>query len=338
MKTTFLVIALIGCIALGILGFKQSKELKAQGDDLAQAKLELQGLKEELQKKNEAIENARLSEAKTKILQQTVAASTTAAVAESKKSEQLKASLDEAQTNNPMQALASMLKDPKMREMLKAQQKSMIGPAIEKQYADLFKQLKMTPEQKADFKDLLGKKMLASSDVQMSMLDDSLDSAQRADMAKQAKEQTDEFDNQLKQAVGDENYKAYQTFEKTIPDRAAVGQFNDQFTDSSTALTGAQQDQMVQALSDARNNFNWASGLNQQNPGANGDIGSMLTKENIEKYAAEREQFDEQFLARAQQILTPEQFAAYKDFQKTQRDLQLLGIKMAGGMINHGAH
>jgi hypothetical protein len=337
MKTTFLVITLIGCIALGILSAEQSKELKTQRGDLAQAKQELAALQAELKEKEEAIENAKLSEAKTKILQQTVAESTTVAVAESKKSEKLKASLDEAQTNNPMQAIAKMFKDPKMREMMKAQQKAFIGPAIEKQYGDLFKQLKMTPEQVADFKDIVGKKMLGSSDLGMSMLDDSLDSAQRADMAKQVKDQNDEFENQLKQAVGDENYKAYQSFEKSIPDRTTVGQFNDQFGDSSTALSGAQQEQLVQALSEARNNFNWASGLNQQNLGANGDIGSMFTKENIEKYAAEREQFDQQFLVRAQQILTPEQFAAYKQFQITQREMQILSMKMAGGMLNSGS-
>ena len=44
MKTTFPVIALIGCVALGILGFEQSNELRAQNDELAKTKQQLAAL------------------------------------------------------------------------------------------------------------------------------------------------------------------------------------------------------------------------------------------------------------------------------------------------------
>jgi hypothetical protein len=333
MKTTALIIAIIGCIALGIFGYEQSAKLKARSEELAQTKQELASVQADLSEKEEAIEKAKSTEAKSKILQQTLAESTVAAVAESKKSEQLKASLEEEKTNNPLHAVAGMFKDPKMREMMKAQQKAVLGPVIEKQYSDLFKQLNLTPEQAAAFKDLVGKKMLAGTDVGLSMLDDSVDASQRADMVKQVKEQTDELDNQIKQFLGDDNYKAYQSYEKTVPDRMAVSQFNDQFAGTENALTPSQQQQMIQELSEARSGFNWTSGLNQQNAAANGDISAMLTPENIDKFAAEREQFDQQFLARAQKFLTPAQIAAYQDFQKAQSIYQLTGLKMAAQML-----
>lgn len=336
MKTTCLIIAVVGCIALGIFGFEQSKKLHAQSDELAATKQQVAGLEAELRQKEEAIENARSVEAKSKILQQTLSESTTAAVAESKKSEKLQQSLDEAKTNNPMHAVASMFKDPKMREMMKAQQKMAVGPIIEKQYSDLFKQLNLTPEQSAAFKDLITKKMLAGTDVGLSMLDDSLDASQRADLTKQIKVQNDEMDAEMKQFLGDNNYQAYQTYEKTVPDRMALGQFSDQVASSGTALTPEQQNQMVQALSDARNNFTWTSGLNQPNPGANGDIASLLTDDSIARFTAEREQFDAQFLAKAQQILTPDQVDAYKTFQDQRRQLQLMGFNMAKQMYGTG--
>ncbi len=339
MKTTFLVIALIGCIALGILGVEQSKKLQAQSDELARTKQQVDALQAELKEKTDAVENAKLAEARTQVLQKTLSESTSVAVAESKKSEQLKQSLDEAKTNNPMHAIASMFKDPKMREMMKAQQKSVIGPIIDKQYADLFKQLNMTPDQASAMKDLISKKMLAGADVGMAMLDDSLDASQRADLTKQVKAESDDYDQQIKQLLGDDNYKGYQSYEKTVPDRMAVDQFNSQFAGTSTALTPSQQQQLVQALSDSRNNFNWTSGLNnQQDLGANGDIASMLTDENIAKFTAEREQFDQQFLARAQQFLTPEQVTAYQQFQKQQRELQLMGFNVAKQMFKQGGH
>jgi len=333
MKTTFLIIAIIGCVALGILGVEQSKKLRSQSDELAATKQQVAGLEAELRQKEDDIENAKSLEAKSKILQQTLNESTTAAVAQSKKTEQLQQTLDEAQTNNPMHAMANMFKDPKMREMLKSQQKAALGPVIDKQYSDLFKQLNMTPEQSAAFKDLVIKKMLASADAGLSMMDDSLDPQQRADLAKQVKSQTDETDAEIKQFLGDNNYQAYQTYEKSVPDRMTMNQFNDQMSGTATALTPEQQNQMVQALSDARNNFTWSSGLNQENPGANGDIVSLLTDDNIAKFTAEREQFDAQFLTKAQQILTPAQFDAYKAFQNQQRELQLMGFNMARQMF-----
>ena len=336
MKTTFLIIAVIGCVALGIFGFEESKKLQAQSSELAATKQQVAGLEAELRQKEEAIENAKSLEAKSKVLRQILSESTTAAVAETKKSQQLQQSLDEAKTNNPMHAVANMLKDPKMREMMKSQQKMAVGPIIEKQYADLFKQLNLTPEQTAAFKDLITKKMLVGTDVGLSMMDDSLDASQRADMTKQLKAQTDAMDAEMKQFLGDDNYQAYQTYEKMVPDRMAVSQFSDQMAGSGTALTPEQQNQMVQALSDARNNFTWTSGLNQPNPGANGDIASMLTDDNIAKFTAEREQFDAQFLVKAQQILTPDQLEAYKQSQNQQRELQLMGFNMARQMYGMG--
>jgi hypothetical protein len=338
MKTTILVIALIACVALGILGVEQARQLKAQRDELTQSKQQLAAIQAELKDKEEAIENARLTEAKAKILQQTLAQSTTVAVEASKKSEKLEASLDEAQTNNPMHAMASMFKDPKMREMMKAQQKMVMGPILDKQYSDFYKQLNLTAEQTAALQDLIGKKMLAGADASFSMLDDSLDASQRADLAKQTKDQTDDVDSQIKQFLGDDNYKAFQSYEKSVPDRMTMSQFSDQFAGTPNALTADQQDQLVQAMSDARNNFNWTSGLNQQNPGANGDMGALLTEDNIKKFVTEREQFDQQFLARAQQILTPAQLAEFEIFQKNQRELQGAGLNMAKQMFKPPAH
>lgn len=333
MKNTILVILLVASVALGFLNVKRGKTLQKVSDELVQTKQQLLTVQTELNEKSEAIENAKISEAKSKILQQTLTESTTTAIEQSKKADQLQQSLAESKTNNPMHSMVAMFKDPKMREMMKSQQKAFIGPVINKQYGNLFKQLGLTQEQAESFKDLIGKKMLAGSDAGFSMLDDSLDASQRADLSKQIKSQTEDFDNQIKQFLGDDNYQAFQSYEKTVPDRMSVGQFGDQFAGTPNALNAGQQDQLLQALSDARNNFKWTSGLNQQNPGMNGDMSSMLTDDNINRFVQEREQFDDQFLSRAASILSPEQLAAYKDFQKTQRDLQVAGLRMAGQMF-----
>ncbi|HEY2083664.1 MAG TPA: hypothetical protein VGI88_12845, partial [Verrucomicrobiae bacterium] len=149
MKNIILTTLLIACAALAVLGVAQGNKLHKQSLQIAESEKQVAALSEELQEKSDAIENAKLSEAKAKILQQTLTESANATVAESKKAEQLQQSLTEAKTNNPLHSMAAMFKDPKMRDMLKAQQKAYIGPVIDKQYGDLFKQLNLTPEQTA---------------------------------------------------------------------------------------------------------------------------------------------------------------------------------------------
>lgn len=334
MKTTFLIITTIGCFALGILDVIQSAKLKDEKHQLEAIKQEYQNLSERLEKQTEAIENVKSVEAKAQILQKTLHESATATIAESKKVEKLQASLDQAKTNNPFHAVMDMMNDPEMRKILEEQQKITAGPTIEKEYADLFRQLNLPPEQSAAFKDLMIKKTMVGTDVGFSMMDDSIDPAKRGDITKQIQAQTDAVDTEIKQLLGESNYQAYQNFEKTMTDRATVGEFNDQFAGASTALTTEQQNQMVQALSEVRSNFKWSAGTSPQNASLESSLEGALTDESIAASTAESEQFDQQCLARVQHILTPEQYAAYQKYQKQQRDLQLIGLKMAKQMFN----
>jgi hypothetical protein len=173
--------------------------------------------------------------------------------------------------------------------------------------------------------------MLAGTDAGMSLMDGSLDASQRADLAKQIKSQTDDYDAEIKQFLGDDNYSAFQSYEKTLPDRTNVSQFNDQLS-GATTLTSDQQAQLIQAMSEERNNFKWTTDYNNQNP-PNGDYSSMFTDDKLNQFTQEKEQLDQQILARVKQILTPEQLTSFEQFQTTQRQLQLAGMKMAAQMF-----
>jgi hypothetical protein len=165
----------------------------------------------------------------------------------------------------------------------------------------------------------------------MSMLDGGLDATQRADLAKQIKSQTDDFDAQIKQFLGD-NYAAFEAYEKTTPDRMTVSQFSDQLSGGATSMSPEQQQQLIQMMSDERNGFKWTIDYNNQNP-ADGDWGAMFTEAKINQFAQEKERLDGQILARARQILTPEQFKDFEQFQTTQRKMQIAGMKMAQQMF-----
>jgi len=302
-----------------------------QQNQLAQMQTQLADAQNQLRQKSAADEQIAQAERKSKALQEALVKTSKYAAEQSKQAEQLQQSLAAAKTNgaNP---LAAMFKDPKMREMIKSSQKAFLGPMIDKQYGALLQQLNLSPDQAAALKDLLQKKMSASTDAGMSLMDGSLDAAQRADLAKQIKSQTDDYDAQIKQFLGDENYQAFQAYEKTTPDRMTVSQFNDQLAGGATALTADQQQQLIQMMSDDRNNFKWTVDYNNKTA-LNGDYASMFSEDKINQFAKEKEQLDQQILAQAQQILTPDQLASFQQFQATQRELQTAGMKMAAQMF-----
>jgi hypothetical protein len=335
MKNLISAVLLGACLALGLIVLKERSVLKKQSAQLDGVQKQLAEVQDELKQKQEAFQNAQLSEVKAKILQQTLTESTTNAAAQSQKTAQLEQSLAESKTNNPLHGMAAMFKDPKMREMMKSQQKAVMGTMVDKQYADFFKQANLTPDQTATLKNLIEQKMLAGADAGMQMMDDTLDASQRADLAKQIKDENQQFEDQIKQFLGDDNYQAYQSYEKTMTDRYSVSQFGDQLADTPTPLTTDEQQQLISAMSDVRNNFQWSTDLKPHGSQTDPNFASQLTDDNINKFAQDQERLDQLLLDRARQILSPEQLTAYQNFQSSQRQLQLMAMKMAAKMFGH---
>jgi len=327
MKNIAIILLLAVSIALGALAVHQKKQI-------AQTQIQLIAVQNQLKEKTEFIENARAAEGRAKLLQNALTETAAAAGEQSKQVVQLQKSLAATKTNrtNPFGEMSKMFKDPAMKDLIKSQQKTVMGPMIDKQYAALFQQLNLTPEQSATLKDLLMKKMLAGADAGMSLMDGSLDAAQRAELTKQMKSETDDYDAQIKEFLGGDNYPALQKYEKTVPDRMAVSQFSDQLAGGPNPLSGEQQEQLAQAMTDARTSFKWTTDYSNQTP-ANGDYASMFSEDKINQFMLEKEQFDQQFLAQAKQILTADQAKTFEAFQKSQRDLQIMGMKMAANMF-----
>jgi len=78
------------------------------------------------------------------------------------------------------------VQDPAMKEMIKSQQKAVMGPMMTNVSA-FFQQLNLTPEQTAVDEGFAAEKNVAGAEVGMSMIDGSMDAAQRADLVKQIK-------------------------------------------------------------------------------------------------------------------------------------------------------
>ena len=334
MKNIAIIILLLVSLTLGALMLRQQKQTAQTQAALAQVQTELGTAQTQLKANTEAAAQIANAKRSSKILQETLVETSKFADEKAKQAEDLKVKLAAAQTNtnNPMANMAKMFSDPKMKEMIKAQQKTVLGPMIAKQYGDLFQQLNLSADDSTQLKNLLLNKMLAGADAGMSMLDDSLDATNRAALGKQVKAATDDYETQIKDFLRD-GYASYQSYEKTVPDRTEVNQFGDQLT-GDNAMKPEQQAQLIQALSEARNGFKWTTDYTDNNKlPADGDFAGMFSEEKLDKFTQEKEQFDQQFLERAQKILNPEQAKSFAEFQSNQRQMQIMGMKMAASMF-----
>ena len=163
------------------------------------------------------------------------------------------------------------------------------------------------------------------------MMGGDMDAEKRTELAKQMKEKNEGFDAQIKTMLGDENYAVFETYEKTIPDRTAVSQFKSQIGDS-TPLDANQEQLLIAAMSEARKDFKFTTDYNNKTDFSE-DMMSKFTEERVDVFFKESDRLNQQYLARAQTILSQEQFTAYQKSLKTQQDMARMGMKMAVQMF-----
>jgi predicted Holliday junction resolvase-like endonuclease len=324
MKNVIIAVLLVTTLVFGAVALKQNQK-KNEADttiaSLQEHTSELQTRLEEQEKRGVNLQT-RLKESRTE------AVSHAAEVTH----------LAEALTNqvksatNAPNPMAEMFKNKEMRELIKTQQKAVLGPMIEKNYAPYFTALGATPEQTATVKDLIVKKSLVDANMGVSMMAGDLDADKRKELVQQAKTEKDAINDQIKGLVGDENYAQFQAYEKTIPERMQISMFKDQQASGPQALSAEQESNLLLALSEERQNFKFTTDYADQSK-MDGDFASMFTEEKMSIYEQEKKQLDTQYLDRARAVLSPEQVGPFEKFLTAQTEMQKTGMKMAMQMF-----
>ena len=240
------------------------------------------------------------------------------------------------QTNSkPANMFSEMFKSPEMREMIKKQQQVALSSVVDKNYADFFKSMQLSPEQSSALKELIIKKMAVGTDVGMEMMSGELTPEQRKELTDRMKKETDAVGAEIKEYLGADNYALLESYEKSLPDRMAVSGFKDQLGGGELALNDAQEQQLIQALSQEREGFKFTTDFGNKET-MSGDVFSQFTEDKLNVYFQEQDQLNQRYLARAQTILTPEQYAAYQKSIANQQEMARMGMKMAAQMFNSG--
>jgi hypothetical protein len=331
MKNIIIVVLLLVAVAVGGMWFQkrcQATQAEARLEALQKEAAELQG---SIAQREEGA--ASLREKLEKSMVESAVNAGQAAQLSQALTNRLQAAHPPEVNAKPANPFAEMFKNPEMREMIKQQQQTAMVSIIEKNYADFLKTQPLSPEQASTLKDLITRKMTVGADLGMEMMSGELTAEQRTDLTKRIKTDTDAVTGEIKDFLGADNYAAFETYEKSLPDRMAVSGFKDQLAGGEMALKTDQEQQLIQAMSQEREGFKFTA--DYSNPTSpTEDLFSQFTEDKLTIYFQEQEQLNQRYLARAQTILSAEQYAAYQKSLTAQQEMAKMGMKMAAQMFN----
>ncbi len=218
-----------------------------------------------------------------------------------------------------------MLKDPAMKKALRTQQ----GVGLRMMYGDLVKQWALSPEEADTFyNELLDKQMGALTAGQATLQGN-------PSGADAASNPAPDYEARLKTSLGDDLYKQYQDYEKTVADRLVLNQFQQQNASvQGLALTPDQTSSMLSVMSEERQ----AQSANGGGAALSGSMmnGGVMDDKSIDAFAQSQADLNQRVDQRAATVLSAAQLGALKSYQTQLLDMQKASMQMAAKMMGGG--
>jgi len=225
-----------------------------------------------------------------------------------------------------MGAIADMMKNPQMKEMMRAQQKVMVN----KMYAALPRYLNLSDETKARLDQLLLDRQLAMAEVGLAMMNGSAEDRKKA--AEDSKAVKAESDQAIQELLGAQDYEVFKQYEASLSEQTNVSMFKDTLS-GNDALDEQQEYDLVAAMYQAREALPQDSLFNQQNQSPDP---TQLTEERIAETLKQMEALQQRYAEAAATVLSAGQLERFKQWQQQMANMQRAGLNMAAQMFNAG--
>ena len=142
-------------------------------------------------------------------------------------------------------AIRDLMAKPEVQAMVSFQQKA----AIEARYAALFKNLNLPAEQLERLKTLLADRSTTMQDVMAAAREQGINPRENPEaFRKVMADAQNQINAGIKAAIGEQGFAQLSTYEQTLPQRNLVNELQQRLSYTSTPLTAAQAEQMVQIL------------------------------------------------------------------------------------------
>jgi hypothetical protein len=212
---------------------------------------------------------------------------------------------------------ANPLQDPAMRKMMETQQLQGMDRKIKQLVnADLQARLNLSPERSAELRSLLKRKQTPAVELLMGIMSGELDRDQAIALGARMKQERTAADAEIRNLLGQDGYDYFDWHERSDSERGRVREYRSQFSDAGQPLTTEQEQQLGAAMYDERRKFKFSIDYDDPTAFDFSRIQEYFNEENMNRYFSEMEQLNQQTLARAQSILTPEQLPEFERLQQ----------------------
>jgi hypothetical protein len=207
-----------------------------------------------------------------------------------------------------------LFSDPGMKEALQAQAQE----ACEKQVKSLFRfglaqQLGLNEVQTGSLADLLMRRIsLLSDQIYVPMITGNVDDATMATSGRATKAAYDENTAQLKALLGDEGFNTYERFEKTQSERENLQRFHSECAKLGQDLGPDQEAKLLAAITEERLNFKPQYDIGDPSKWDFEHWYDNFSDDKLVACGNEMGQLNDRMVQRAQEVLSPEQAALFK--------------------------
>jgi hypothetical protein len=231
---------------------------------------------------------------------------------------------------NFMQGLAKMFTDPEMKKAMRGQQ----AMGIRMMYSDLAKELGLTPDEATAVSELLTDRQMEMAGKSMEMLDgDTANAEKLAASGKAATEAREEYDKQIASLLGEDRYKKFQDYEKTVGERVALSQLQQQFAAKGLTIEDGQRKELLNIMVEEREKAP-ASPFDASSKDVTGQMKALQSDQGITQMLDRQKQINSRVLTRASNVLSPDQVNALRESQEQFLQMQEFGIKMGKQMLS----
>jgi len=224
--------------------------------------------------------------------------------------------------------LSTMMQDPDAREFIRNQQRM----TTDQLYAPLVKQMGLTPEEAAAFKDLLADNMMKTAEKAFSALSGTA-ATNRPEMLSSLAAEQKSFDEQVKLMLGDARYTQYKEYQETLGERTLLNQFKQQ-AGSDYNLSDPQTEALLTFMKEEKKSVAAATGLPLNDTGHDpARMQALLADDKAGQLLQAQETINQRVYERARTILSPEQLQTLGKFQANQMQMTRMGRSMAKKMF-----
>lgn len=227
-----------------------------------------------------------------------------------------------------MSGFAKMFSTDEGKKMMRSQ----MAMGLKMQFGGMARDLKLDPKVADQVMAILGDRQAAIAEVTFgAMGKGGMDEGAGAQMAADAEKTRQEYNERLKEVLGEQGMDDFRKYERSLGDRMLLSMHEQQFTSAGSPLETGQRDALLEIMSAERAKTPESVFENGANPGK--AVAALGDTAAVEKWLKQEEGYQERVLQASRATLNPDQVNALRDSFKQQNEMKRFGIRMSAEMF-----